>query len=371
MYAGMEESEPTRRPRKLSRRARYGLVAGVLALSAAAVLMPVLVLADDDSECRTVPAETAALADDPEAATRALDPGQGLAGIGEVRTLLGTQGTPLCAGKDGSEAAGRVLLAATTGARQTHTLPMARVVHATVIALGREADGRMTAGLEPYVARVLAAYIGDFTQHPISDVEGPAFVASKVDEHLVADYPYPGEAHAVITRYASGRRALVRNLAGNPESFAVLYDADRAHLAYYLERLDDEAANPTTTHGIEGTETDLYRIGELTGLLMRARAFHAESGTIDLDTFDRAVLRHSRGTYRAAAHQVTSYPPAGTIATRAAVKADAKDFMDGHAQILAPYDAWARERGIDPVHARQARSAIQKGYNRELRDVAW
>ncbi|WP_143675769.1 MULTISPECIES: hypothetical protein [Streptomyces] len=134
-------------------------VAVVVLGTAAAVLVPTL--ADDRPDCRSAPPATVALADDPQAATRAPDPGEDLSRIGRVKDVLGLRGKELCAGKDGVEVAGRALVAATADGWRSRSLAMARVAHAAVLALGEEFDRRIPDGLEPYLARMLAAYIVD------------------------------------------------------------------------------------------------------------------------------------------------------------------------------------------------------------------
>ncbi|WP_030613288.1 hypothetical protein [Streptomyces sclerotialus] len=367
----------------ISRRGWLGILAVILVLGAAAALVPALTKAGGPS-CQAAPASARELAKDPRAATRALDPGQDLARIGRVKKLLGSQEKPLCGGKDGVEVAGRALVAAAAGEGRLHTMPMARVAHAAVMTVGEEyGETDVPDGLKPYLARILAAYIADAHR----DITGtthktiPAVLSEEAhyeDMHesgnWAAAYPYPGEAHAVFSRRWDSQALtnVVRALASNPESFAVLYDAERAYLAYYLERLDQDAVQPAV-HGKKyaplGTELELKAAGRMIAALMTTRKDLWDRGEPgDLTAFDDAAFKASKGAYRAASHQITTTPAAGTIAARPAVSAHRKYFADGHHQILDLYDRWVDQRHIKPGDAEHYRLVLDEAYNdsREL-----
>ncbi|MGW3571458.1 hypothetical protein ACWDSL_47555 [Streptomyces sp. NPDC000941] len=158
-------------------------------------------------------------------------------------------------------------------------------------------------------------------------------------------------------------------LAADPESFAVLYDAERAYLAYYLERLGGDGVNPSV-RGMDlgSTELELVYVGAFAAELMSARAEAIEEGDIpDSDAFDRSVHHHSNGTYRTAAHRMTGHPAQETIARRKAIPAREDGFLDGSEQLLLIYNRWVRERGIKAVPAALLRSKMEEACRLRLR----
>ncbi|RFC70180.1 hypothetical protein DXZ75_22610 [Streptomyces sp. AcE210] len=136
-------------------RAHRVVTAAVAVAVVAAVAVP-LVLAGsgaDAEPCTPVSDATRALAGDPAAATKALDPGDSVDRIGGAKKLLAHDG--FCG--DGARVLGRVIVAGTraSGPGKPHTMAQARSAYAVAAALsGRE----IPAALAPSVARVLAEY---------------------------------------------------------------------------------------------------------------------------------------------------------------------------------------------------------------------
>ncbi|MDW6057042.1 hypothetical protein SAZ11_01705 [Streptomyces sp. FXJ1.4098] len=188
----------------------------------------------------------------------------------------------------------------------------------------------------------------------------------------LAAYARPREAHTIFYYEGSGPAPLRRvmdRLAADPESFAILYDAERAYLAYYLERLGKDGLDPSV-RGMEldWTELELAYVSDFIAELMSARAEAIEEGDIlDADAFDRSVHRHSKGTYRTAAHRVTSHPAQDTIARRKAIPAREDGFLDGSEQLLlkSPAVEGARQRsraaGGSRMHGATSGSAERSG----------
>ena len=373
--------------RRLAGRLRaHWLLSSVVAVTVvAAVTVPlVLVGSGADAEpCTSVSDRTRALAGDPAAATAALDPGDDLGRIGAAKKLLAHDG--FCG--DGARVLGRVVDAATraSGPGKPHTMAQARGAYAVAAAL----DGReIPAGLAPWVARMIAEYEVDalrddgFGGH---DASGPAASASEaaLDSHgwvRLGRFLSPGEAHATFEYrepYADTEAdipGLVTELAKNPEAFAVLYDAHRAQLAHYLERLnrqggdpsyrpgDDEYGTPTTW-----TDNDLQDLAGHIGTLMALRSGYAKDGTIrDVAAFDASVREHSRGTFRPASHRLTTRPPMGDIADRATSGPLEGDVMNGRLQMFTVLDRWAKERRVPARRAAAMRQLMDDYYVRAL-----
>ncbi|PWI20186.1 hypothetical protein DI272_43045 [Streptomyces sp. Act143] len=374
--------------RPLARLRKHWLLtsAVALALLGTGTAVPI-VLADsgDDTPCQEIPAATRALAKDPAAATRALDPGDDLSRYDAVRALLVHENP--CG--DGGEVLGQVAEAATRAAADggRHTLAQARAAYAVVAAYEDEPVPR---GAAPGVARVLAEYVVDVNRFLSADREAysPAVdaVAAAPDDTGWTTYGRflaPGEAHADFehSRPYSDVRAdpedLIGQLAADPEAFAILYDAERAYFAYYLERLTRNGADPDYHPGKEKdgapksattwTDIDLEHLTDRIGALMSHRALYARDGTIpDLAAFDKAVRRHTRGAYRAADRQVSSRPPMGDIAERPVSGAVSGDLMDGRHQLFTVLDAWTKTRSVPTERAAQLRQLIDDRYVRAL-----
>ncbi|KOV70357.1 hypothetical protein ADL00_08960 [Streptomyces sp. AS58] len=370
-----------------SRRRRLLTSAVAVALLAVGAAVP-LVLADsgDRPPCREIPASTRALADDPAAATRALDPGDDMSRYEAVRTLLRHEHP--CG--DGAEVLGRVVEAATVAAAPgtPHRTAQARGAFAVTAAL----DGvDLPDAMAPSVARMLADYVVDEARYLTSDSDsaGPAVAPGTIepDQHGWTEYGRflaPGEAHTDF-QYRdplSGAEAdpgdLIGELAKSPEAFAILYDAERAYFAHYLERLTDEGADPDfravrraddvyTSTGTTWPDNDLEDIAERVGALMKHRAQHTRDGAIaDLGAFDTAVRRHTRGAHRPAARQVTTRPPMGDIAERAVSGPVRGDLTDGRHQLLTVLDDWAQARGVPERRTSAMRQLIDDAYVRGL-----
>ncbi|MFG3252248.1 hypothetical protein [Streptomyces sp. NPDC048172] len=404
----------------------------LLAVSAALV---VLVLAgvslvvpwgEDATACRTAPGSARTLAQDPARAAAALDPGKEATRTAPLEKLLRTEGAPLCENEKGTRVAGRALVAAATGRTveeqderaRPHKARSARIVHAAVRVLGENAEdgeARFPAALAPYVARALAAYIADVQRdlsfggprdwaHPAASTEDARYEDGS--GNWASPFPRPGEYHAVFGRVGGSPepdlKAVIHRLTLSPQAYAILYDAERAHLAGYLERLGDDADEPAEKprtaaerreaekrrkirekKGIKeyredpltGTELELGDFARLTAILARGRTDQVENGAVpDLAAYDRAVLRHTKGLYRASGHRVSGTPPPqGTYAQRRpdapAGKGNraAERLMDGRVQLFAAFDAWARERDIPRGTADRLRTEADTRYGLTLR----
>ncbi|ORT55912.1 hypothetical protein BKD26_30010 [Streptomyces sp. CB03238] len=327
--------------------------------------------------CRPLPASTRTLADDPAAATRALDPGDDLARLGTVRKLLVHE--RLCG--DGARVLGRVVEAATrsSGPGKPHTLAQARSAYAVAAALD---DEELPEGLAPGVARMVAEYIEDAAREDLlyDDVPLPAVSAQQSlpkpeGNAWLGDFLTSGDAHAAFPYTDRAAEAdadiepLVAELAKDPEAFAVLYDAERAYLAYYLERLTRQGGDPAyrPSRGDMGptgsVDLDLRDLAERVGSLMKHRADHARRGTIpDLAAFDRAVREHTRGAFRPASRQLDTRPPMGDIADRPVAGPLSGDPMDGRHQLFTVLDRWAKERGVPAQRATTMRQMMDDAY---------
>ncbi|MFF1297798.1 MULTISPECIES: hypothetical protein [unclassified Streptomyces] len=375
-------------PGPLARLRKHWLLTSAVALAvlATATAVPV-VLADsgDDPPCQEIPASTRALAKDPAAATRALDPGDELTLFGAVRDLLVHENP--CG--DGGKVLGQVVDAATRAPAggKPHTLAQARAAYAVVAAFD---DKEVPAGMAPGLARLLAEYIVDANRYLSSDDESytPAADATSAAPDDTGWTPYgrflaPGEAHADFEHaqpYSSvgaDPEALTAELAEDPEAFAILYDAQRAYLAYYLERLTRAGTDPdyhpepdkdgTAQSADTWVDIDLEHLADRVGTLMNLRARYTREGTIpDLAAFDTAVRQHTRGAYRAAARQLSSRPPVGDIAERPVSGPVAGDLMDGRHQLFTVLDAWTKARNVPRERAADLRQLIDDRYVRAL-----
>ncbi len=361
---------------RLRRRPWLTLPAAAVVL-AAAVAVPI-VTGEDEPECRQVSAAVRDLADEPAAATEALDPGDDLSRLDAAEKMLAHE--RFCS--DGARVLGRVVDAATgaSGPGKPHTKAQARSAYAVVAAL---TDVDVPDGLAPGVARMLAEYVADTARglrHP-TEVDGPVVPAS---EAALGDdgWTWLGRFVAPEAYAGFGYRspdvdldAVIEESAQNPEAFAVLYDAQRAYLAYYLEHLTDEGGDPNhrpstgkyTSKATDGPDGDLDDFGSRVGTLMKYRARFARDGTIpDLDAFDAAVRKHSHGTYRPAGRRLTGLQPTGRIAERPVSGPVTGPLMDGRHQLSTLLDAWAAERDTSPKRAAAMRQGVDDGYVRGL-----
>jgi hypothetical protein len=392
--------------------ARHRLLAGATATAvlAAAVAVPVTLAGDASATpCWTVPASVRALADDPAAAAKALDPGPEADRIERVRRLLDHEG--FCG--DGARVLGRVIAAGTSASApgRAHTEAQARAAYA-VTSVVAHAD-EIPRGLAPAVARVLAEYVVDANQQFHSfgdsdDVLGPAESADSAstldasgfthygrfldtrDAHVNFDYlnPYSGAQPVRVDD-------LTVSLALDPEAFAILYDAQLAYLAHYLERLNDRGGDPAarfagakdskedtgyaSDHPDPRTfdwiwpDNDLQRAADVVGTLMNNRTqaaravpneVHGRYGTIDdLPAFDAKVRSQMRGQYRTAGTRLTSRPPMGSIADRPVTGRLHGDVFDGREQMFRVYDTWARDRGVPAERAAGLRRLMEERYS--------
>ncbi|MER5193871.1 hypothetical protein ACWD3J_11095 [Streptomyces sp. NPDC002755] len=384
---GGPHDPPGERRRLVARLRKHPLLgsAAALALLATATAVPIaLAGSGDGTPCRKLPAATRALARNPAAATRALDPGDDLARLDAVRELLVYEHP--CG--DGAEVLGEIVDAATraTGARNPHTLAQARGAFAVAAALN---GVDLPDGMAPGVARMLAQYVVDQNRYTGSDDDAslpavPAGSAAPDDEGWTTygRFLAPGEAHADFehTQPYSDVEAdpeqLVAELAKDPEAFAILYSAERAWLAYYLERLDGQGRDPDyrPKPGRDGYETDetywvdsdLEHMADRVGALMKYRARYARDGTVpDVTAFDAAVRRHTPGVYLAHTTQLTTRPPMAGIAGRYAGRMRG-DLMDGRHQLLRVVSIWASARKVPKARADVMRQAIDDRYVRAL-----
>lgn len=166
---------------------------------------------------------------------------------------------------------------------------------------------------------------------------------------------------------------LVAELAKNPQAFAILYDAHRAQLAHYLERLTRQGGDPSYRPGDKyatpttWTDNDLQDLADHIGTLMALRSGYAKDGTIqDAAAFDAVVRKHSRGTFRPASHRLTTRPPMGDIADRPTSGPLRGDVMDGRRQMFTVLDRWAKERDVPLERATAMRQLMDDYYVRAL-----
>ncbi|MFD0065797.1 hypothetical protein [Streptomyces sp. NPDC056690] len=375
--------------RRLTGRLRaHRLLSSAVAVAVVAAVAVPLVLAvsgADAEPCTPVSGTTRALAGDPAAATKALDPGDRMDRIGSAKKLLAHDG--FCG--DGARVLGRVIDAGTraSGPGKPHTMAQARSAYAVAAALsGRE----IPVALAPSVARMLAEYEVDalrddgFGGLGRDDVTGPAVPPAEaaLDDHgwvWLGRFLSPGEAHATFEygdRFADVTADipdLVAELAKNPQAFAVLYDAHRAQLAHCLERLTRQGGDPSYRPGDKyatpttWTDNDLQDLAEHIGTLMALRSGYAKDGTIqDVAAFDAVVRKHSRGTFRPASHRLTTRPPMGDIADRPTSGPLRGDVMDGRRQMFTVLDRWAKERDVPLERATAMRQLMDDYYVRAL-----
>ncbi|MFE1439110.1 hypothetical protein [Streptomyces sp. NPDC058739] len=358
--------------------------AATLALLAAGTAVPLALAGDDPPPCQELPATTRALATDPAAATDALDPGDDMARMDAVRELLRIDDP--CG--DGGKVLGEVVEAATRAPGTAHTLAQARAAFGVAAAL----DGAgIPAGTAPGVARMLADYVVDealYLMHS-DDTALPAVPAEAAAPDPQGWTRYgrflaPGEAHTDFEYeqpYGDAEadpEQLVAELARDPEAFAILYDAERAYFAHYLERLTRQGGDPAfrpdpeergeyASTATTWPDNDLEDIAERVGNLMKHRAAGAREEEIDdLAAFDDAVRRHTRGAYRPAPRQVGTRPPMAAIAARPVAGPVRGDLMDGRQQLFTVLDAWARERGVPRERAAAMRQIVDDAYVRGL-----
>ncbi|MFJ9028590.1 hypothetical protein ACIRQP_08700 [Streptomyces sp. NPDC102274] len=362
------------------------LALGVTAVVLAGAVVIPLAVADsgDDESCWRLPTSARALADDPVAATKALDPGGDVARLGAARKLLAHE--RVCG--DGARVLGRIVDGATrsTGPGKPHTVAQAGSAYAVAAALH---DIELPAGLAPGVARMVAEHVVDAGRENFGDDAIRAVVAP--DEVQLNIYGYmwlgrflaPGEAHAAF-EYADDLadadadiEFLVGELAKDPEAFAILYDAERSYLAHYLERLTDQGGDPayravphkgrSYSDATTWPDNDLEDLADRVGDLMKYRARYARDGTIpDLAAFDASVRSHTRGVFRPASEQLDTRPPMGDIARRPVTGPVRGDLMDGRHQLFTVVDSWAEERNLPAQRARAIRQLMDDAYVRAL-----
>ncbi|MEV8426193.1 hypothetical protein [Streptomyces niveus] len=370
---------------RLRRAGKYQLlvVGSAFVLLVAAVAAALAVTGDEDGEkCHEVPTSVRALADDPAAATKALDPGDDLDRISSATHLLAHD--EVCG--DGARVLGRVVDAGTraTGPGKPHTAAQARSAYAVAAVLSGQ---EIPPGLAPGVARMLAEYVVDAGRGDDfggSDATSPVALPNgalpdKNGYTELGRFLAPGEVH---TRFEyegidgdADMRTLVAELTEDPQAFAILYDAERANLAAYLERLTDEGGDPgfrpsRTDRGSGPTtwpDNDLQDLAGRVATLMKHRANHTRDGTIsDLDAFDRSVREHTRGTFRPAEKQLKTRLPVGDIAARPVAGLVRGDLMDGRAQLFTVLDSWAEQRNVPERRAAAMRQMMDDFYVRGL-----
>ncbi|MFG2352541.1 hypothetical protein [Streptomyces sp. NPDC048521] len=380
---GVEPGERAGRPAWL-RKHRLPALAVAAALVAGAVAVP-LTLAGGAPSCAELPASPRRLAENPAAATRALDPQDDMSRFDAVRALLSTRA--LCG--DGGQSLGRVVDAATRAPApdRAHTPAQARVVYA-VAAVYHRAD--VPPGAAPGLARMLAGYVVDTTAFDADepDANTPAVPGSSATPDASGWTRYgrfprsrggPPGLRLRLLRHGDHRpAAALRRLAEDPQAFAILYDAERAYLAHYLERLTRQGGDPDfhpgkdrgelTSRTTTWPDNDLEDIAGRIGTLLGARASGARDGGIaDLASFDAAVRRYTRGAYRAAGRQLTSRPPMSGIAARPVSGPVRGDLMDGRDQMFRTLDAWAEARQVPDERANAMRQLLDDAYLKALR----
>ncbi|MEW2626269.1 hypothetical protein [Streptomyces sp. NPDC048106] len=366
-------------------------LAGAVALAVVAggVAVPLALGGGGGPSCKELPASTRALARDPAAATRALDPRDDMSRFTAVRALLPTG--RLCG--DGGRVLGEVVDAATgtTGAGTTvagraHTMAQARALYAVVV-LYREDE--VPSGAEPGLARMLAGYIVDTTRPAFSGdgsntpaASARSAVPDETGWSRFGAFLSPADAHPDFGFDQSGGLSvyvgpLFDGLAKDPEAFAILYDAERAYLAHYLERLTDRGTVPgyhpgkgpkgQRTSDTSSADADLDDIARRVGGLMRVRTSGVRDGDTDLAAYDRSVRRHTRGAYRAAPARVTTRPPMGGIAGRPVSGPVRGDLLDGREQLFQELDAWAKTRKVPAARLSAMRQILDDGYVQAFR----
>jgi hypothetical protein len=366
---------------------RRRIVAGAAVVVLVAGVSIPLALADSGSDkpCWRLPASKRALAGDAAAATKALDPGEDLQRLGSVRKLLAHE--KVCG--DGARVLGDIISKATqpTNSGTPHTLEQARSAYAVAAALH---DVEIPAPLAPGVARMLAEYVVDAGRGDMlsaDEANRPAVPAedARLDKQgytWLGRFLAPGEAHVVFEHSDSYADAdaniedLVAELAKHPEAFAILYDAERAYFAYYLERLTDQGGDPdfrpSADKRFESTpqdwpDNDLQDVSGRIGNLMKYRAAYVTDGTIpDSAAFDKVVREHTRGTFRPASRRLDTRPPMGDIADRPAAGPVRGDLMDGRHQLFTVLDGWAGARHVSAERTAALRQLVDDWYVRAL-----
>ncbi|KUN06099.1 hypothetical protein AQI95_14410 [Streptomyces yokosukanensis] len=176
----------------------------------------------------------------------------------------------------------------------------------------------------------------------------------------------PAATRALVKGPAAATRAL------DPRDDMSRYDAERACLAHYLERLTpqgtDQDQHPEKEPGEDGLpralgpDNDLRDIASRFGTLMYARADGARHGRIgDLRSFDESARRHTRGAYRAAGG-AGGRPAMGSIARRPVSGPVRGDLMDGRGQMFLTPDAWAEARTVPAARAAAIRQVLDDAY---------
>lgn len=359
-----------------------------LLVLAAGVTVPLVLSGSDDTSeqaCHRLPASARALADDPRAATEALDPGDDLAGIGAARKLLRHE--HVCG--DGAQVLGRIVDGATraTGPGRPHTMAQARTAYAVASAVN---DLELPEGLAPGMARMVAEYVVDAGRDKgagsVDEPPGPAVPPEEARPDgegwsKLGRFLAPDEAHPTFTYADSSRGAhpdiepLVGELSKDPEAFAILYDAERANFAHYLERLTDDGGDPdfrppSRPDGLSPTtwpDNDLQDVADRIGALMKYRAEYARNRTIpDLAAFDSSVRQKTRGTFRPAGRQLDSHPPMGDIADRPVAGPVEGDLTDGRRQLFIVLDDWAKDRNVPVRRAAAMKQLMDDSYVRAL-----
>ncbi len=341
------------------------------------MLVPVT-LADSAEACWSAPEAVTKLAKDPAAASRALDPGAELDGLGKVRGLVSHP--RLC----DAASVGEVIEAATLSTPgEPHTVTQARVTFAVAAVLDDKPG--VPRGLEPYVARMLADHMVDTArafddpvllpgQRPHGPTApepagtGKAFWAPN-EPHVAFEYRGPDGASPDIV-------SLVGRLAQDPEAFAILYDAERAYLATLLEHVapDQTLQDEMDGYGKKARKTGRKELdsdlsialadsARRVGRLMELRAGHALGGEIpDLGAFDREVRRRLKGSYRPAPHLVRDRPLTGDIVRRGTSGKLTGDIFDGRQQLFRIVDTWARDRQVPARTVTWMRAKIEDSY---------
>lgn len=367
---------------------RLAVSAVAFVVLAAGVTIPLVLAGSDDTPgqaCHQLTASDRALADDPRAATKALDPGDDLARIGSARKLLRHES--VCG--DGAKVLGRIVDGATrsAGPGRPHTVAQARAAYAVAVAVH---DIELPEGLAPGTARMVAEYVVDAGRDrkwDLDELPGPADPpeGARPDSEGWSQYGRflaPDDAHTVFEYADSSLDAdadiedLVAELSKDPKAFAILYDAERANFAHYLERLSDDGGDPdfrptsrpaSSSTATDWPDNDLQDVADRIGDLMKHRAGYARDGTIpDIAAFDRSVRRNTRGTFRPAETRLDSRPAMGDIAERPAAGPLEGDLMDGRRQLFTVLDAWAKDRSVPVRRAAAMRQLMDNSYVRAL-----
>lgn len=207
----------------------------------------------------------------------------------------------------------------------------------------------------------------------------PGFTHVVVEAHGLANGPSTEESSALLDDAAARPDRLVGELVRDPEAFAILYDAERAYFAHYLERLTDRGGDPDfrpadgeprdayASTATTWPDNDLQDIAERVGALMKHRAAHTRDGAIpDVAAFDEAVARYTRGAYRAAAREVTGRPPMGDIADRPVSGPMRGEPTDGRHQLLTVLGARAEARNVPEARAAAMRRIVDNAYVRGI-----